>query len=219
LASTTIQIVGSKKTGKTSLLEDVTRKLTRRGRTVIYLKHRHEDARLDAADTDTSRLMEAGARVAALVGDTSTVVFRSADDEQPERIAARESSPGDIILAEGWKNQKGPKIVVPGGDLDLDALDGIIAVVGEPAPGIKAPAIPRDDVDAVCDLVEKTAGAGGGDAWRTSLVIDGRVVALNAFVQDVFASAVAGMTLALQGVEGGDTLELRCVRKRPTEDR
>ena len=46
-----IQVVGSKKSGKTSLLEGLTRELVRRGRTVCFIKHTHEHPVLDGADT------------------------------------------------------------------------------------------------------------------------------------------------------------------------
>jgi molybdopterin-guanine dinucleotide biosynthesis protein MobB len=218
VARTCIQVVGSKKTGKTSLLEDVSRELRRRGRSVCYLKHRHENARLDADDTDTDRMMKAGARVAALVGDTSAIVFRNEQDEPPALTALRQSLPGEIVLAEGWKSLAGPKIVVAGGDLDIGKIDGVIAVVGDPPQGFGGRVIQREDVAGVCDLIERTAEAGGGDVWRTSLIIDGREIELNTFVQDIFASAVMGMSLSLRDIEGGDTLELRCARKRPAED-
>jgi hypothetical protein len=44
--------------------------------------------------------------------------------------------------------------------------------------------------------------------------VDGREVPLNAFVQDILASGVLGMSSALQNVEGGETLELTCRRRR-----
>ncbi|MFH1502336.1 MAG: molybdopterin-guanine dinucleotide biosynthesis protein B [Candidatus Eisenbacteria bacterium] len=209
-----IQIVGSKKTGKTALLESVTAELVRRGRSVCYLKHRHEDARLDAHDTDTSRMIDAGAAAAALVGSSSTVVFRRSGDEPLACVALRESLPGDIVLVEGWKSVPGAKIVVSGGDLDVEALEGVIAVVGEPPAGFKGKTFDPSEVTQICDLIERTADAGDGDAWQTSLVIDGREIRLNAFVQDIFASGLLGMSRSLDGVDGADALEIRCRRKR-----
>jgi molybdopterin-guanine dinucleotide biosynthesis protein MobB len=214
LAQLWIQVVGSKNAGKTSLLEDVVRELVRRGRSVCYVKHRHEDARLDASDTDTSRMMEAGASAAVLVGSNSTIIFRGTDEESLARVAQRDSLPGDIVLAEGWKSVPGAKIVLTGGDLDITAMENVVAVVGEAPPTFTGSTIDRDDIGAICDAIERTSASGGGNEWRTSLLIDGREVPLNAFVQDVFASGVLGMSLALQGVEDAGTLELRCVRKK-----
>ena len=38
-----IQIVGTKDTGKTSLIEGLTRELVRRGRSVCYINHKHAE--------------------------------------------------------------------------------------------------------------------------------------------------------------------------------
>jgi molybdopterin-guanine dinucleotide biosynthesis protein B len=214
LARLWIQIVGSKKTGKTSLLEAATRELASRGRTVCYVKHRHENARLDAADTDTSRLMEAGASAAALVGDSSTIVFRWSDGESLASVAIGDSLPGEIVLVEGFKSLPGSKIVVSGGDLDIDSLDDVVAVVGEAPAGFEGERIAPDDTASLCDLIERLADGAGGDTWTTSLVLDGREIRLNAFVQDVIASGLLGMASSLDGVDGAETMQVRCSRKR-----
>jgi molybdopterin-guanine dinucleotide biosynthesis adapter protein len=210
-----IQIVGTKKTGKTSLVEGLTRELVGRGRRVCYIKHTHEDPTLDGEDTDTARVRRAGASAAVLAGARSTVVFRAPGDESLERIALRDSLPGEIVLAEGFKGSPGRKIVVAGGDLDVASLDGVIAVVGERPAGFEGPVLRVDETARLCDLIEGAAADGqGGQGWTTSLTIDGREIPLNAFVQDILASGILGMSSALQNVEGGDTLELRCRRTR-----
>jgi molybdopterin-guanine dinucleotide biosynthesis protein MobB len=209
-----IQIVGAKKTGKTALLEQIARELVRRGRRVCYVKHTHEEPTLDGRNTDTARLMEAGVAAAVLAGARSTIVFRAPGGESLERISLRESLPGEIVLAEGFKGTPGRKIVVAGGDLDIAALDGVIGVVGDAPPGYSGPAFRADDTAGLCDLIEGTSAEPGAQGWTTSLTIDGREIPLNAFVQDILASGLLGMSSALQNVEGGDTLELRCRRTR-----
>lgn len=210
-----IQVVGSKKTGKTTLLEQVTRELVRRGRTVCYIKHTHEGGpALDGDDTDTARVMDAGAAAAVLAGASTTVVFRAPGGEALERVALRESLPGEIVLAEGFKGTPGRKIVVAGGDLDISSLDGVIGIVGERPAGYEGPAFRADDIAGVADLIESAAAEPGGQGWTTSLSIDGREIPLNAFVQDILASGILGMSTALQNVGAGDTLELRCRRTK-----
>jgi molybdopterin-guanine dinucleotide biosynthesis protein B len=209
-----IQVVGSKKTGKTSLLESVTRELTSRGRSVCYVKHRHEEMRLDGSDTDTSRMMRAGSTTSVLVGDASTAVFRSTTGDPLARVVARESLPGDVVLVEGWKRTPGAKIVVAGGDLDVDALEDVVAVVGDAPAGFEGKVFGTEDVGALCDLMEEMVDKISGDNWQTSLVIDGREIRLNAFVQDIFASALLGMSKSLEGVEDADAIEIRCARKK-----
>jgi molybdopterin-guanine dinucleotide biosynthesis protein B len=210
-----IQIVGTKKTGKTSIVEEIARELVRRGRRVCYIKHTHEDGpTLDGEDTDTARVRRAGASAAVLAGARSTVVFRTPGDESLERIALRDSLPGEVVLAEGFKGSPGRKIVVAGGDLDIASLDGVIGVVGDRPAGFNGPVFRADETSRLCDLIESAAADAGGQGWTTSLTIDGREIPLNAFVQDILASGLLGMSSALQNVEGGNNLEVRCRRRR-----
>jgi len=210
-----IQIVGSKKTGKTTLAEQVTRELVRRGRRVCYIKHTHEDPTLDGEDTDTARMMDAGAAAAVLVGAGATIAFRAPGGESLERVVLRESLPGEIVLAEGFKRTPGKKIVMAGGDLDVGALDGVIGLVGDAPPRYDGPIFRAEDVAAITDTIEAAANdAPGGQDWTTSLTIDGREIPLNAFVQNILASGLHGMSSALQNVGTGDTLEVRCRRRR-----
>ena len=211
-----IQIVGSKKTGKTSLLENLTRELVRRGRSVCCVKHTHEAPRLDGAQTDTARLRKAGARTTVLAGESSTVVFKAADGESLEQIAHREAGIGEIVLAEGFKNAPGRKIAIAGGDLDIARLEDVIAVVGDPPPQSRGHIFRPDQIQELCDLIEGAAAECTG-GWETSLIIDGREIPLNTFVQDVMASGLLGMSTALEDVDGGTTLEIRC-RKTGRDD-
>ena len=211
-----IQVVGSKKTGKTSLLESLTRVLVRRGRCVCCVKHTHEEPRLDVARTDTARLREAGARTTVLAGESSTVVFKATDGESLEQIAHRDAGIGEIVLAEGFKNAPGRKIAIAGGDLDIAKLEDVIAVVGDPPQGYRGHVFGPDQIRELCDLIEE-ATAERASGWATSLTVDGREIPLNAFVQGVMASGLLGMSTALQDVDGGTTLEIRC-RKTGQDD-
>ncbi len=154
-----IQIVGSKDVGKTSLLENVTRELARRGRSVCYVKHTHQEIPTE------------------------------------------------------------PKIAIPGGDLDIESLEGVAAVVGEAPPGFKGRTFSADDTEAVCDLIEELSSQPADQRWSTRLLVDGKELPLNGFVQGVMGSTLAGMCAALREGDVEETIEIRCRitrRERPT---
>ncbi len=216
MASFWIQIVGSKDTGKTSLLEGITRELTSRGRTVAYIKHTHVEPTLEAEDTDTARMRAAGAAVSALTGDDYTIAYRSAG-RGVEELSFRVAMPGDIVLAEGFKSTPGKKIAIAGGDLDIASLDGVVAVVGSAPDGYKGPAFSADQTSELCDLIEKLSAQPSEQTWATRLLVNGKEVPLKTFVQDVMASALEGMTSVLRDVDEVETLELRTRRIRRTE--
>ncbi len=232
MAHTWIQIVGAKKTGKTTLIEALAAELVRRGRTVCYIKHTHSEPGFDNEDTDTAKLRDAGATTAVLAATDSTIVVHRAGKESIERLSFRDALPGEIVLAEGFKSAPGRKIALVGGDLDISSLEGVIAVVtGGPkddgsTPGssgtgdstapqkndAKGARFSIDQVTEMCSLIEKLATSKTGETWASRLFINGQEVELNAFVQDVMASALLGMTTCLRGVDGGDELEFRCAR-------
>jgi molybdopterin-guanine dinucleotide biosynthesis protein B len=210
MAGIWIQIVGSRKTGKTVLLEAITRELVRRGRGVTYIKHAHAAPRLEPADTDTARLRAAGATAAILASGDATIVHRSSDGEPLERIALRESLPGEIVLAEGFKHAAGRKIVVAGGDLRIDALSEVIAVVGDAPEGFDGPTFGPENVAAICNLIEAAAAPSAEEAWTASLEVDGTGVPLNAFVQNMIGGTIRGMTSALEGAAEPSEIRISC---------
>ena len=216
MASFWIQIVGSKDTGKTSLLEGITRELTSRGRTVAYIKHTHVEPTLEAEDTDTARMRAAGAVVTALTGDDYTIAYRSSG-RGVEGLSFRVALPGDIVLAEGFKRTPGKKIAIVGGDLDISSLDGVVAIVGSAPDGYKGAAFSTDQTSELCDLIEKLSAQPAEQTWATRLLINGKEVILKSFVQDVMASALAGMTDVLRDVDETETLEIHARKIRRTE--
>jgi len=216
MASFWIQVVGTKDTGKTTLIENLTRELVSRGRTVAYIKHTHVEPSLEAEDTDTSRLRAAGAAVTALTGSDFTIASRSSG-RGVEELSFRVAAPGDIVLAEGFKSTPGKKIVVTGGDLDFDALEGVVAVVGDAPDGYKGPVFSTDQTSELCDLIEKLAAQPSDQTWATRLLVNGEEVPLNPFVQDVMASALEGMTEVLRDVPEVKTLELRTRKIREND--
>ena len=216
MAAFWVQVVGTKDTGKTSLLEALTRELVARGRTVAYIKHSHVAPTLEAEDTDTARLRAAGAAVTAITGDDYTIA-RHASGHGVEELSFRAALPGDIVLAEGFKGTPGKKIAIAGGDLDVSSLKGVVAVVGDAPDGYAGPTYSADQTSELCDLIEKLAGPPSDQTWATRLLINGEEVPLNAFVQDVMAAALEGMTGVLRDVPETGTLELRCRRVRKSD--
>jgi len=215
-----IQIVGTKDTGKTSLIEGLTRELVRRGRSVCYVKHTHAEPSFDGADTDTARMSAAGATTSVLAGAGTTTTFRSTGKERLEEISFREAIPGEIVLAEGFKSVPGKKIAIAGGDLDIASLEGVVAVVGEAPAGFEGRVFEPAQVAEICDLIEELLAASPEQHWSTRLLIDGKELPLNTFVQDSMAMTLRGMCEPLRGGKADASIEIRCtlVLEAPSEE-
>ena len=159
-------VTGWKNSGKTTLVVALVTELTRRGYTVATVKHAHHDFDIDKEGTDSHRHRQAGAREVAIVSDRRWALMHELCDEAEPRledILAR-LSPADIVLVEGYKRDAHKKIearrlearsrepLAPG-DPNIVAIASDHAIEGEPLPVFDI-----DDIAAMADLIERTAG-------------------------------------------------------------
>jgi len=153
-------IVGSKKVGKTTLIEKLIPELASRGHRVATVKHHHSDfpVSVDTAGTDSWRHRQAGARSVALVTPTDLALFHNTDESLAlDRIVANFRCT-DIVLAEGFHLEPYAKIAVMGdadGDPRLRANRNVIATVGPTMPGSPVPSFEQGNVRPLADHIEK----------------------------------------------------------------
>jgi formylmethanofuran dehydrogenase subunit E len=153
-------IVGYKKVGKTSLLENLVAELSARAYRIGCVKHHHSElsVSVDSPGTDTWRLRRAGAKSVALVAPAHVALFYDAQKitSLDETVASLDAS--DIILAEGFHLEPRPKIEVVAVDRGerLCAADpNLIAVVGAVAGETALPSFSRDEIVPLADFVER----------------------------------------------------------------
>ena len=104
-------VSGYKNSGKTFMIEKLINEFINDGYSVATIKHDGHDVIEDAKDTDTYRFTKAGAKVSAALTDTRYFINdkRPVDvDELIDRISSEDSP--DIIILEGFKNSKFPKV-------------------------------------------------------------------------------------------------------------
>ena len=154
-----ISFVGRKKSGKTSVVEEVIGHLTSRGHRVAALKHHTHELNVDAPNTDSYRLRQAGAVVAALCGKREYFYVASSVRELSlEEHVLRLPESVDLVVTEGFKLQDAPKIEVcrKGGSAELVCRpEELLAVVSdEEVPGLSAPCFAPGDTEALALFVE-----------------------------------------------------------------
>ena len=131
-----ISIIGEKKSGKTTLIEDLIMKLRDYG-SVGCIKHAQE---LDLDESkDTTRLFNAGAEV--VIGSSEHVTLKLSRSKSKslnlkEQLKDMADSGMDFVLVEGFKSSDLPKIALStlpdrgrDGDEDEDGGDGEITNV------------------------------------------------------------------------------------------
>jgi molybdopterin-guanine dinucleotide biosynthesis protein B len=110
-----VAMVGTKKSGKTTTIENLTRELTQKGYKVACIKHINENFAFDTPGKDTWRYRQAGANTIIATGQDQTVTI---EKTSPTLTALLEKCVGnDVVFIEGFKktvaqNPAIPKIAV-----------------------------------------------------------------------------------------------------------
>jgi molybdopterin-guanine dinucleotide biosynthesis protein MobB len=114
VASRIVCVIGRKNAGKTTLAVALAADLVRRGRRVMTMKHSDHPADVDRAGTDSWRhFNEGGAERTLLCAPELRVLFERAPDQyDPVALARRYLDGADLVVAEGYKHARLPKIEV-----------------------------------------------------------------------------------------------------------
>lgn len=161
-----IGVAGWSNSGKTTLIERLTRHFTNKGLRVATVKHTHHKFEIDKPDSDTARHRMAGAAETAIVSGTRVAVIEeiyTRGEPSLEDIAQR-LKPADIILVEGYKSAAIPKIEVRRAAV---ATEKLLASTDPLVIGIAAdyeldghgkPVFALDDIAGIAGLIEETCG-------------------------------------------------------------
>src|SRR5699024_7313544 len=131
----TLHIVGYKNSGKTTLMNRWIRLLTEKGYRVFAIKHHAHDTPLAMPDErkDSFTYLQHGAYASVVAGAklTQQIIVEELSFQQLQKVAHLHEP--DMILIEGYKYEKGDKVVFSR-DLreweSLKRIDGIKLVIG-----------------------------------------------------------------------------------------
>ncbi len=149
--------VGRSNSGKTTLIERLIPELVQAGYRVATIKHAGHGFDLDTEGKDSWRHKRAGASSVMVLSKGSLAMFSDISDETKiEELRDRFlDSSMDLIIAEGWKSDGYPKIVVVRDQLGEVPVsqEGLLAVVSAQPIDIPVPCLNRDDIPAIADLI------------------------------------------------------------------
>ncbi len=154
-----VSIVAKSGTGKTTLIEKIIPALVQRGYRVGTIKHHGHGFEIDHEGKDSWRHKQAGAQVTVLASQHRVAVVEEVEkDYAIEELRDIYIRGVDIVLTEGFKKNRLPKIEVFRADLAADIIsrgdETLFAVVGDHAQGINVPWFSSQDIDGVVDLIE-----------------------------------------------------------------
>ncbi len=151
-------------TGKTTLLRQVIPALKQRGLRVSVIKHAHHDFDLDFPGKDSYELRKAGADQTVICTMTRMAMITEFTQpaEEPDLetlVASLDSSRADIVLVEGYKDIRFPKIELHRAALRKPYLyqndDTVIALACDAPPegDIAIPVLDINDIDSIARFI------------------------------------------------------------------
>jgi molybdopterin-guanine dinucleotide biosynthesis protein B len=158
----TVSIIGFKNSGKTRVIEALTKELTQRGHKVGTIKHTADDIILDTPGKDTSRHRKAGSTATAILQENTTVIFLEQHLTLQQTLS--KFGPLNYLLIEGFKSKNTHvRIIVPRENLELEKLrNGLeIAIVKIPESNFdketQLPIFTIEEISELADHVEAKA--------------------------------------------------------------
>jgi molybdopterin-guanine dinucleotide biosynthesis protein MobB len=153
-------VVGWKNSGKTGLMERLVAEFAARGLTVSTIKHAHHGFDVDREGTDSFRHRAAGATEVLLSSRKRWALMhenRGVPEAELDDLLAH-LSPVDLVLVEGFKNARHPKVEAHRAEtgqsligLEDDTVRAIASDSGAEVPG--RPTFDLDDTAAVADFI------------------------------------------------------------------
>jgi len=154
-----VSIVGKSQSGKTVLMEQLIAEFKRRGYKVAALKHSHGGMEIDHPGKDSWRFAQAGSDAVCVSSPDKLAFIKNLNhDLNIEEIMPIVGPEFDLILAEGFRKSKIPKIEVHRKELGDDLLCSpkeLSAIVTDGSLDTDRAQLPWGDIVAVTDFIEK----------------------------------------------------------------
>lgn len=212
----TVAVVGKRGAGKTFVIERMVSELKRRGYRVAAVKHSAHDFDLDQEGKDSWHYAQAGSDAVVISSPRKLAVIRTVDrDLHLAEVSRFIGLDFDIILAEGFKQDKGPKIEVHRGELGSDLVckqEQLMAVATDERLELNVPQYSPDDAAGLVDLIEKTFLTEDREE-AIALFVNGEPVPLNIFVRNIFSNILSGMVSSLKRVPEASRIDISIRRK------
>ena len=158
-------VIGWKNSGKTGLVTRLVEALTARGHRVSTVKHAHHAFDIDKPGKDSHRHREAGAKEVLLVSSRRWALMHELGDDAEPRLedVVRKLAPADILIVEGFKRERHPKIEARRKDAlgpDISISDSTVAAIASDYE-VQDPNLPVFDIDdtvRIADFVVEHVG-------------------------------------------------------------
>jgi molybdopterin-guanine dinucleotide biosynthesis protein B len=196
-----IGVVGHKKSGKTTLIENLVREMTLRGQTVGTIKMTVHDLEFDSPGKDTHRHRAAGAKQTLIKSKSEMALFTRLDffDDEMIKSVFRKC---DFVFIEGDNDPKNPKIYVADKkEIRPDITGVIVAVWGEERKEIRAGHFAEDQISELCDFLinrYKKQAVNMKKELKIELNVNGKEIEMNEFVKRITGNLIYAVLESLR---------------------
>ncbi|MDF1613986.1 molybdopterin-guanine dinucleotide biosynthesis protein B [Desulfurivibrio dismutans] len=205
-----VAVVGLPDCGKTTLLEQLLPELKGRGLRIGTIKHHVHEFAMDTPGKDTWRHKQAGADAVVLASPTGIGLVRDTDrDLGVDELVTRYLNDADLVITEGYKHTRLPKIEVYRRELHPTPLPGrnttwLAMVSAEPPDNLEIPCFAPDQTRELADFLvqhQQKMLAQTSPTGRSyiHLEVDGQPVPLNRFAASLLRRGIKGMIASLRG--------------------
>lgn len=158
-------IVGWRNSGKTTLIVELVGALRDAGYSVATIKHAHHAFDIDIPGKDSFRHREAGANQVIVSSKTRWAMISETTEAQEPSLSdlLGQLSPVDVVLVEGFKHERHPKLQVLFAGTSDDILDDdtIIALASDGTlDHARKPVMDISDISAITNLIAITIQLG-----------------------------------------------------------
>ena len=157
-------VTGWKNAGKTGLMERLVTEFVTRGLRVSTVKHAHHSFDVDHIGKDSHRHREAGASEVLLASRNRFALMHELRDEDEPTLQTLLSKlePVDLVLIEGYKRDRHPKIEAfraeTGNPLIAPEDDTIRAIASDSPLDVDRPVFDLNDTRAIADFIMGEVG-------------------------------------------------------------
>lgn len=152
-----ITFVGMSGTGKTTFLEKLIPVLKARGLHLAVLKHDAHHFEMDKPGKDTYRFTAAGADVVAISNREKFAMIERPSEELSLRDIVFRLPQVDLVLTEGYKKSRYPKIEIHRQELGrpiLSTQEELLVIMTDEPLDHPAPQLSLEDVEGCADVIE-----------------------------------------------------------------
>ncbi len=205
--------VGRSNSGKTTLLEKIIARLSALGYRVGTIKHDVHGFDIDREGKDSWRHRRAGAKTVVISSPEKAAMIKGVETELDlDRIVFEFMHDVDIVLTEGYKGSRYPKIEVIRGVDKPEPItpdrDTLIAIASDQKIDIGIPCFDINDADGITDFIQGQFLNKKGER-EVLLMVDNRLVQLKPFIRDFLADSIKGMINSLKGCKNPGKIEIK----------